>query len=336
MATCGIELGALYAAALPRRCAGRSGMGGRTSCAVAAASLAPATRRAEPRVPPSRMASWARHHAGARARDRGPAARLRSPARYRFEAWPALEIVVTPSFIRGQDGTASRCEASRDPDEAKPHGRMLRMRASPTVSTDEPMTTRTRDDDEDDGRCAECTAAGSLERAAALAMTERALRLAPDDSRRPVHARACCARCGAGGRLGARRAARLVCASRGRCVIMGGRSARAVRRPSADSSALAIDAARRRRVRSLVPHGARSVEPAMRRSSTSPTELFAELAASSRARSIVHSLLGDSLWCSRQASRQTQRRRRASRSTIVSLALPIPDDGDDARTTCAR
>ncbi|MEO7094617.1 MAG: suppressor of fused domain protein, partial [Polyangiales bacterium] len=37
---------------------------------------------------------------------------------YDFEAWPALEIVVTPSFIRAQDGTAAEVKGVSDPARA--------------------------------------------------------------------------------------------------------------------------------------------------------------------------------------------------------------------------
>jgi hypothetical protein len=100
---------------------------------------------------------------------------------YDFEAWPALEIVVTPSFIRSQDGTAKEVKGIADPVRA---AQMLaeenaRIAALPAVE-DEEDEDEEDDEDEDDDDEAHSPAPRKV--LAALAMTTRALRLAPEDS----------------------------------------------------------------------------------------------------------------------------------------------------------
>jgi len=103
--------------------------------------------------------------------------------RFRFTAWPALEIVVTPSFIRSQEGKAVEVRGVAEPAEAE---RMIaaenaRLAAGDDEAPDEEAEDDDEGDDEDeDAENAE--AAPDLSRVrAALAMTERALKLAPRD-----------------------------------------------------------------------------------------------------------------------------------------------------------
>ncbi|HEX5062473.1 MAG TPA: suppressor of fused domain protein [Kofleriaceae bacterium] len=119
-------------------------------------------------------------------------ARLRTTlaGRYRFEMWPALEIVVTPSVIRDQAGQAIDVRGVADPAEVKKLIDDENARLAAEVAEhrddsddddaddadDDADDADDADDDADDG------AAPPADRVrAALAMTERALRLAPDD-----------------------------------------------------------------------------------------------------------------------------------------------------------
>jgi tetratricopeptide (TPR) repeat protein len=100
---------------------------------------------------------------------------------YRFDTWPALEIVVTPSFIRGQDGSAVEVRGIADADEAKrmldaENARLAAERGDDDSGDDDDDDDDWDDDDDDEGEVP------SQDRAlAALGMTERALRLSPDD-----------------------------------------------------------------------------------------------------------------------------------------------------------
>ena len=87
------------------RCAGGSATAGRTRCAGPSGALH--LRASEPsRGSPSRAT---KRRSSSRPRSR-PSSRTRLRAGlvgdYRFERWPALRIVVTPSFIRDGDGVA--------------------------------------------------------------------------------------------------------------------------------------------------------------------------------------------------------------------------------------
>ncbi len=149
-----IEMGALYAAALPRAMRGRLRHGrgytlrGRASVLV----LRPADEVGFTRSDGAfELALSADLVAEIEARMRAGLA-----GRYRFETWPGLEIVVTPSLIRDQEGHTVEVRGVADRAEAQ---RLM---------------------DEENARiAAEADAPAQI--AAALAMTERALRLAPED-----------------------------------------------------------------------------------------------------------------------------------------------------------
>ena len=92
---------------------------------------------------------------------------------YRFAHWPALRIVVTPSFIRDASGSAVEVRGIEDPDEAR------RVLAAENK--------RLAEADDDDDELAEPDAdeeeppPNPVRVKKALAMTDRALRFAPDD-----------------------------------------------------------------------------------------------------------------------------------------------------------
>lgn len=149
-----IEMGALYAAALPRAMRGRLRHGrgytlrGRTSVLV----LRPADEVGFTRTDGAfELALSADLVTEIEARMRAGLA-----GRYRFETWPALEIVVTPSLIRDQEGHTVEVRGVADRREAQ---RLM---------------------DEENARIA-AEADASAQICAALAMTERALRLVPED-----------------------------------------------------------------------------------------------------------------------------------------------------------
>jgi hypothetical protein len=111
-----IELGALYAAALPRAMRGRLRHGrgyslrGREVTLALEPGATPGYRRDDdtlvvtlPRELVTQIESELRDGL---------------VGHYRFEAWPALEIIVTPSLIRDQDGRAVEVRGIADPDEA--------------------------------------------------------------------------------------------------------------------------------------------------------------------------------------------------------------------------
>lgn len=181
-----IELGALYAAVLPRAMRGRLRHGrsyelrGRASTLHLRPAGAVGSRLEDGELVLDITQELAREievqlreaHVGT----------------YDFEAWPALEIVVTPSFIRAQDGTATEVRGIADPVLA------CRMLAEENART--ALAARADDDDDDDDDDDEDDdhddhdddaeldddqlPAPSRVRAA-LALTERALRLSPDD-----------------------------------------------------------------------------------------------------------------------------------------------------------
>jgi len=173
-----IELGALYAAVLPRAMRGRIRHGrpyelrGR----AAALLLRPASQNGYRREDDELVLEITQELA------REIEARLRDTlvGEYRFETWPALTIRVTPSFIRAQDGTATEVRGIADPDEARA---MLAEHNARIAAYDD------EDDDDDPGDASEADGDGPDEPACdplqltrALALTERALRLAPDDA----------------------------------------------------------------------------------------------------------------------------------------------------------
>ena len=165
-----IELGALYAAALPRAMRGRLRhdraytLRGRERALhlepgpVARYELA--DEMVTLVVPPALVVEIE--------------ARLRPglAGRYRFEAWPALEIVVTTSYIRDRDGHAIEVRGVGDRDEA----RRLVDAENARLATEPTSTGEAEDEDEDVTRPLD----GDAVRAA-VAMSERSLRLVPDD-----------------------------------------------------------------------------------------------------------------------------------------------------------
>jgi tetratricopeptide (TPR) repeat protein len=94
---------------------------------------------------------------------------------YRFAAWPALEIAVTPSIIRDQEGRAVEVRGLADPAEAD----RLVVEENARLAAEDAVL----DDDDDDGDDDdEDTVVPPPDRlSVALGMTERALRLSPDD-----------------------------------------------------------------------------------------------------------------------------------------------------------
>nr|MBA3464984.1 suppressor of fused domain protein [Deltaproteobacteria bacterium] len=94
---------------------------------------------------------------------------------YDFETWPALEIVVSPSFIRAQDGTAAEVKGLADPARAEELLAAENARLAALEDEDEDEDAEDEDDDDVHSPDPERVTA-------ALAMTTRALALAPDDS----------------------------------------------------------------------------------------------------------------------------------------------------------
>ena len=177
-----IELGALYAAVLPRAMRGRIRHG------------RPYTLRgrdATMRLRPGSQVGYAIEDdelvlevTQELAREMEAQLREALAGTYDFEAWPALEVVVTPSFIRAQDGTAAEVKGVADPVRA---AQLLaeenaRLAALPQVEDEEDEDDDDADDDaeDDDEEAGHSPAPQKV--LAALAMTTRALRLAPDDS----------------------------------------------------------------------------------------------------------------------------------------------------------
>lgn len=167
-----IELGALYAAVLPRAMRGRIRHGREYTLRGRDATL---------HLRPASQVGYTIEEGGLvlevtqeLAREMEAQLREALASTYDFEAWPALEIVVTPSFIRAQDGTATEVRGIADPVRAE---RMLaeeNARIAAEADDDEV------DDDEEDDEEEHAPATEKV--LAALAMTARALRLAPDDS----------------------------------------------------------------------------------------------------------------------------------------------------------
>jgi hypothetical protein len=93
---------------------------------------------------------------------------------FRFAAWPALEVVVTPSIIRDQEGRAVEVRGVDDADEAE---RLIAEENARLAAEEAPP------DDDDDGDAGDDDeiVAPPDRLTVALGMTERALRLSPDD-----------------------------------------------------------------------------------------------------------------------------------------------------------
>ncbi len=168
-----IELGALYAAVLPRAMRGRLRHGRPYELRG---------RNAVLQLRPSSEIGYHLEEAGlvldiTQEVAREIEAQLREAlvGTYRFENWPALEIIVTPSFIRGQDGTASDVRGIADPGDA------ARMVAEENARLAAESNDDVEDDQEDVADGGDRPMPDAERVIAALAMTERALRLAPDD-----------------------------------------------------------------------------------------------------------------------------------------------------------
>jgi tetratricopeptide (TPR) repeat protein len=103
---------------------------------------------------------------------------------YRFDAWPELEVVVTPSVIRDQDGKAVEVRGVADAREA---ARLIAEENARLADADEGDADEGDDDDDHDHdhdhdhEPDEDAVPPPSAAVAALAMSERALRLASDD-----------------------------------------------------------------------------------------------------------------------------------------------------------
>ncbi len=177
-----IEMGALYAAALPRAMRGRLRHGrgytlrGRTNTLVLAPSDVAGHAFEDDELTLSLTQELVIE---IEAKLAGGLA-----GTYHFDAWPALEIVVTPSLIRDQTGSAIEVRGVADPVEAK---RLIdeenaRLAAEQDADDDggDGEDDGADDEDEDDEDDAEDVPSPERVRTA-LALTARALRLAPDD-----------------------------------------------------------------------------------------------------------------------------------------------------------
>ncbi|CAN5916980.1 hypothetical protein BH11MYX2_BH11MYX2_34760 [soil metagenome] len=155
-----IELGALYAAALPRAMRGRI-RHGRTYELRGQDSVL--------RLEPASAVGYSRegdtvtlHVTQSLAREIEAQLREVHAGAYDFEAWPQLEIVIVPSFIKAQDGEIIDVKGVSDPERAQ---RLIDAENHKSV-----------DDSEEE------KSTKDPERVVAAAkLTERALRLAPDD-----------------------------------------------------------------------------------------------------------------------------------------------------------
>jgi suppressor of fused len=169
-----IELGALYAAAIPRAMRGRIRHGrpytmrGPGGALHLRASVEPkiivdgneATLELTPEVATELEA------------------RLRPGlvGDYRFELWPALRIVVTPTFIRDGEGAAVTVVGVADPDQATALIAAENRRLDEEALDDDDDDAVEPDADDEDEAPPSPVRVGK-----ALAMTKRALALAPDD-----------------------------------------------------------------------------------------------------------------------------------------------------------
>jgi hypothetical protein len=185
-----VELGALYAATLPRAMRGRIRHGRRYELRGREAAL-----QLEPGDAPGYRLEdrdLVLELTPALASEIAEALRDALAGTYRFAVWPRLTIVVTPSIIRGQDGSATEVRGVADPAEAAriiaaDNARLAAAAASDAAG--EPDDDRDDDDEHDDDESDDGYDAGDghndapapAQIASALAMTGRALRLAPGD-----------------------------------------------------------------------------------------------------------------------------------------------------------
>jgi suppressor of fused-like protein len=179
-----LELGALYAAAFPRAMRGRIRH---------ARSYKLRGRAAELVLEPAAQPGWSGDgdHLELRISPelaREIEARMQAALAnvYRFETWPSLEIEVTPSFIRDQQGKAIDIRGIADEALARRMIAEENARLAAQEAQDDEGDGDDNDDDDDDGaREIELVEddAPPLERVhRALGMTERALRLQPQDT----------------------------------------------------------------------------------------------------------------------------------------------------------
>ena len=190
-----IELGALYATALPRAMRGRLRLGRSYTLRGTEALL---------QVKPGKVPTFS-VVGDETTLELTPAiateieVRLRAGAvgEYRFEGWPALRIVVTPSFIRDASGAAIEVRGVADLDEATrmvatENARLAEAGHAADRATDRAADRATdRATDRVTDRAAELVEQEDGDKAEpppdpvrvskALAMTDRALRLAPGD-----------------------------------------------------------------------------------------------------------------------------------------------------------
>ena len=167
-----IELGALYAAALPRAMRGRLRHGrpyelrGRDYVLELQPSSSVGYKREENQLTLLITQGLAR--------EIEVQLREAQAGTYDFEAWPALEIIVTPSFISSREGTVLEVKGVPDPARARALIDEENARRAAAPDDDD----RENDDDDDDSD----EPSTRPERVvAALKMSERALRLAPSD-----------------------------------------------------------------------------------------------------------------------------------------------------------
>jgi photosystem II stability/assembly factor-like uncharacterized protein len=168
-----VELGALYAAALPRAMRGRLRHGrgyslrGREGTLSFEPGATPGYRREDDAL----ILTLSREAVAE------IETKLRDAAvgRFRFAAWPELEIVVTPSIIRDQDGKAVEVRGVAPAEAA-------RLIADENARLDAEEADEEEDDDEEDfDEPDEDAVPPPKAVVAALAMSERALRMASDD-----------------------------------------------------------------------------------------------------------------------------------------------------------
>ena len=173
-----IELGALYAAALPRAMRGRLRHG------------RPYELRGRDQVlelEPSSTVGYTREDSTLTllitqelARELEVQLRDAEAGTYDFEAWPALEIIVTPSFISSPDGTIVDVKGIADPVRARTL--VEERNARRAAGDDEDADDEDAGDEDADDEDAEEDPPPDPERViAALKMSERAVRLAPTD-----------------------------------------------------------------------------------------------------------------------------------------------------------
>ena len=169
-----IELGALYAAAIPRAMRGRIRHGRPYTMRGPSGALHLRSSETEPRLTVAGNEATLELTPEV-ATELETRLRAGLVGDYRFERWPALRIVVTPSFIRDADGVAIDVRGVADADEAKALI-VAENRRLDEQAVDEPTPGDEDEDEEDDE-----PPPSPVRVAKALARTKRALALAPED-----------------------------------------------------------------------------------------------------------------------------------------------------------